>query len=189
MEEGGGRGLGYIAEVVSPLQTYQLKPSLLDKTHLEDDGTTQLDIAGEIAVIVGALASEGSLTIRQLLEARAAEELLSLVRRLADRSSFASTNLGVSALRALRNILVSTADITWGNMWGVGRERSVVGTGLVGPESDERIRDVQMTLSGGGEGVDLGNREGKRILSLVFSVSMRPFHLLPDLWCDRLADH
>jgi hypothetical protein len=140
-------------------------------------------------VIIGAVASEGSLTIRQLLEARAAEELLSLVRRLADRSSVNSTTLVVSALRALRNILISTADITWGNMWGVGRERSVVGTGLVGPESDLRDRDVQMTLSGGDEAVSIGEREGKRVLGLVFEVSIRVVRLLSDLQCDRRANH
>jgi hypothetical protein len=64
-------------------------------------------------------------------------------------------------------------------MWGVGRERSVVGTGLVGPESDARDRDVRMTLSGGDEVVSIGEREGKRILSLVFEVSIRVVRLFP----------
>jgi hypothetical protein len=105
--------------------------------------------------------------------------LLSLVRRLADPSSISNTTPVISALRALRNILVSTADITWGNMWGVGRERSVVGTGLVGPESDARDRDVRMMLSGGDEAASIGEREGKRILSLVFEVSIRVVHLFP----------
>jgi len=158
---------------------YQLKPSLLARTYVENNEQIHLDIAGEIAVIIGAVASEGSLTIRQLLEARAAEELLGLVRRLADKSSVNSTNLVVSALRALRNILISTADITWGNMWGVGRERSVVGTGLVGPESDARDRDARMMLSGGDEVVTVGEREGKRVLGLVFEVSIRVVHLSP----------
>ena len=159
--------------------SYQLKPSLLARTCVEDHGQIQLDIAGEIAVIIGAVASEGSLTIRQLLEARAAEELLGLVRRLADKSSVSSTNLVVSALRALRNVLVSTADFTWGNMWGVGRESSVVGTGLVGPGSDARNQDVRMTASGGDEAVIIGEREGKRILGLVFEVSVRIILLSP----------
>lgn len=46
-----------------------------------------------------------------------------------------------------------------------------MGTGLVGPESDARGRDVRMMLSGGDEAVSIGERDGKRVLGLVFEVS------------------
>jgi len=54
-----------------------------------------------------------------------------------------------------------------------------VGTGLVGPESDARDRDVRMTLSEGDEAVSIGEREGKRVLGLVFEVSVQAARRFP----------
>jgi hypothetical protein len=130
-----------------------------------------MEIAGEVAVIIGSVASEGSLTIRQLLEAKAPEQLLKLIRQLAQASSTDNTNLIVSALRALRNVLVSTADMSWGNMWGVGRERRVVGTGLVGPGGDNLEVEAATANTYRPHNTAIGSREGKQVLGLVFEVS------------------
>lgn len=70
-------------------------------------------------------------------------------------------------MRALRNVLVSTADIFWGHMWGVGAEKKVVGTGLVG--------DVPMSSKS-----KLGSGKGRtwkvdamRSLNLMYEVGSR----------------
>lgn len=58
-------------------------------------------------------------------------------------------------------------------MWGVGQERHVVGTGLVGPGGDERGRDASARLGFGDAGTfmqDVGNSEARRVLGMVFEV-------------------
>jgi hypothetical protein len=151
-----------------------IESSLLARVNVDNYDQIQLEIASEIAVVIGAVASEGSLTIRQLLEAGAPSRLLHLVRNLSDQPSTSTTALIVSALRALRNVLISTADMTWGNTWGVGRERHVVGTGLVGPESYGRDRNAQVISPSASRATSLsstGDAVGKRALGLVFEVS------------------
>ncbi|OCF37579.1 hypothetical protein I316_00705 [Kwoniella heveanensis BCC8398] len=105
----------------------------------EGDFSTSYDLISETAVIVGALANVGNLTLRPLLAVSSPSILLHLILSLAADSSTDSTisakqldRLLISLLRALRNLLVSTADMVWGHMWGVGAERQVVGTGLIG---------------------------------------------------------
>lgn len=105
----------------------------------------------------------GSLTIRPLLLSHTPARLLHLIRALLDISlpQHQLTRILPPVVRALRNILVSTADLTWGHMWGVGAERKVVGTGLVGSVPT-------------GKGKEVDNRawkgEAQRALSLVFEV-------------------
>lgn len=65
---------------------------------------------------------------------------------------------------------MSTADMAWGNMWGVGRERRVVGTGLVGPGGDDRDLERSNIMDRPVES-SINRREGKRVLGLVFQVS------------------
>lgn len=97
-----------------------------------------LDIINEISVIIGALASDGSLTLRPLMLARAPTIFIKLINTLTQSLSKAQElKVLPSVMRALRNILVSGADIIWGHQWGVGAERKVVGTGLVGQDVSE----------------------------------------------------
>lgn len=65
---------------------------------------------------------------------------------------------------------MSTADMAWGNMWGVGRERRVVGTGLVGPGGDDRDLEPSSIMDRPVES-SIDRREGTRVLGLVFQVS------------------
>lgn len=89
-------------------------------------------IVVETAVILGALGSAGALTLRPLLAEGVPGALLALVRALPGHP--AALRLLPALLRALRNVLGSTAEVLWGHMWGVGAEQKVVGTGLVGDD-------------------------------------------------------
>ena len=79
-----------------------------------------------------------------------------------------------SLLRAIRNLSVTTADLVWGHMWGVGAEKKVVGTGLVGDD---------LALETGGKGKEVVGKgknwrvEAIRALSSCFVVSTL-FHRL-----------
>lgn len=86
----------------------------------------------ETAVILGALGSAGALTLRPLLAEGVPGALLELVRWLPGHAT--APRLLPALLRALRNVLGSTAEVLWGHMWGVGAEQKVVGTGLVGDD-------------------------------------------------------
>ncbi|TXT11159.1 hypothetical protein VHUM_01910 [Vanrija humicola] len=97
-----------------------------------------VDLVAETAVIIGALGSAGSLTLRPLLAARVPDKILAVIRALPP-SPGQSLHPGARRmlpplLRALRNVLGATADAVWGHMWGVGAEQKVVGTGLVGED-------------------------------------------------------
>ncbi|KAL1409900.1 hypothetical protein Q8F55_003899 [Vanrija albida] len=98
-----------------------------------------VDLVAETAVIIGALGSAGSLTLRPLLAARAPERILAVICALPPSPERHSLHPGARRmlpplLRALRNVLGATADAVWGHMWGVGAEPKVVGTGLVGED-------------------------------------------------------
>lgn len=92
----------------------------------------------ETAVIIGALGSAGSLTLRPLLAARVPETILAVIRALPPSPEHplhpGARRMLPPLLRALRNVLGATADAVWGHMWGVGGEHKVVGTGLVGED-------------------------------------------------------
>lgn len=128
-----------------------------------------LDIINETSVIIGALASDGPLTLRPLVLAQAPTTLIELVRALDQTfiSKSQQTKVLSSVLRALRNILVSAADLVWGHQWGVGAERKVVGTGLIGLSQGEE--------NGKGKGVegtdDVWRLEATNALTSVFEVS------------------
>ena len=132
-----------------------------------------LDIINETSVIVGALASDGPLTLRPLVLSQAPTTLIELVRALNEASISKSQQTKVlsSVLRALRNILVSAADLVWGHQWGVGAERKVVGTGLIGME----------TVEGNSKGKGVAGRDEEwrhdvtRSLTSVFEVSKAIF--------------
>ena len=81
--------------------------------------------------------------MRPLLIAQIPTHLLNLINSINHRSIATSTSsaAGEAApilrllpplLRALRNILIATADTAWGQSWGVGAEKQVVDTGLMG---------------------------------------------------------
>ena len=78
-----------------------------------------------------------------------------------------------SLLRALRNVLISTADLVWGHMWGVGAERKTIDTGLLIKETSSSSHSVK-----GKEPEAKGNgawaAEASRSLSLVFEVGLLP---------------
>ena len=76
----------------------------------------------------------GPLTIRPLLQAATPNHLLLLIRSISNSASPPTSvnRLLPALLRALRNLLITTADLVWGHMWGVGAEKKVVSTGLVG---------------------------------------------------------
>lgn len=90
-----------------------------------------------------------------------------------------------SLTRALRNLLLATADLVWGHIWGVGSETEVVSTGLVGLDEDQGARSDLRGLTGidedGGSPRDKaleGLWEGETALAasltlgLVFEVSL-----------------
>jgi hypothetical protein len=114
----------------------------------------------------------GPVTIRPLLQASAPAHLLRLIKSLAQTPSGApssSTNkLLPPLLRALRNLLVTTADLVWGHLWGVGAEKRVISTGLFGDE----VPDGE--TSGKGKAVAGKTRswraEGVHSLGLCFEV-------------------
>ena len=64
--------------------------------------------------------------------------------------------------------MVSTADMTWGSAWGIGTERHVIGTGLVGPERYAGEGSIQSVPT---QNEQTGVSEGKRVLGLIFEVS------------------
>ncbi|ORX34369.1 armadillo-type protein [Kockovaella imperatae] len=107
-------------------------------------GKPQLDIINETVVIFASLANVGPLTLRPLLAAEVPAHLLNLVNSINRRSVGSPTSSGTRllapVLRALRNILVSTADTIWGQPWGVGVERKVVDTGLMREEDEQSVQ-------------------------------------------------
>lgn len=119
------------------------------------------------------LTAVGPLTIRPLLQAGAPAQLLRLIKSLSQPPSSApsaSTNRLLPPLvRALRNVLVTTADLVWGHLWGVGAEKKVVSTGLFGDEAPAG------ESSGKGKAVAGKTRswrpEGVHSLGLCFEVS------------------
>ncbi|WWD00304.1 hypothetical protein V866_007215 [Kwoniella sp. B9012] len=125
-----------------------------------------LELMSETAVIIGALANVGHLTLQPLLLSSTPSTLLTLIISLTTSSPTHIPERQLDRilphlLRALRNILVSTADMIWGHMWGVGAERKVVGTGLVG---EQEIADTK-----GKQAVGKGWKgEAIKALSLVF---------------------
>ncbi|WRT65023.1 uncharacterized protein IL334_001964 [Kwoniella shivajii] len=138
------------------------------------DLTTAFELMSETAVIIGALANVGNLTLKPLLMSSTPSSLLTLVTSLTRPSPETSPDPGRQLekilphlLRALRNILVSTADMIWGHMWGVGAERKVVGTGLVGV-------DIMTERDVGGKGKAVAGKgdrwrgEASRTLSSIF---------------------
>jgi hypothetical protein len=58
-------------------------------------------------------------------------------------------------------VLVSTADVVWGHMWGVGSEHKVVGTGLVGVDMALGAGDDDMDGSSSAAADELGKGKGK----------------------------
>lgn len=115
----------------------------------------------------------GPLTIRPLLAVNAPSALFNLIRHLSSSKTPLPRPTLVrilpSLLKALRNLLVTTADLVWGHMWGVGAEKKVVGTGLVGVESGVE------TIGGKGKGVvgkvQNWREDAIRALGLSFEVS------------------
>ncbi|WVW78739.1 hypothetical protein I302_100699 [Kwoniella bestiolae CBS 10118] len=129
------------------------------------DGPVALELMSETAVIVGALANVGNLTLRPLLLSSTPSSLLTLITSLTTPSESQIPTKQLDRilphlLRALRNILVSTADMVWGHMWGVGAERKVIGTGLVGEQ--EVDTKGKQAVGKGWKG------EASKALSLIF---------------------
>lgn len=142
------------------------------------------DIVIETTVILGALATGkslscdlyglrlqltivGPITLRSLLNAGTSSKLLSLIKSLQSSNLPESQIVRIlpSILRALRNVLVTTADLVWGHMWGVGAEKKVVGTGLVG---EDVVAGARGKNSGKGRSWRV---DATRALSLCFEVS------------------
>lgn len=94
--------------------------------------------------------------------------LLELVRGLLQTrlSKLQESKVLPSVLRALRNILVSAADAVWGHVWGVGAERKVIGTGLVGGD----LKHVAEKGKGVSVRKDVWRYEATKALSSVFEV-------------------
>jgi hypothetical protein len=122
----------------------------------------------------------GSLTLRPLLLSSAPSRLISLIRTLTSPSfpSVHAAKLLPPVLRALRNLLVSTADLVWGHMWGVGAERRVVATGLVGMDLNEEHEAAGVAgAAGQGKGKGVAGKgeawkgQASSALGLVFEVS------------------
>lgn len=73
-------------------------------------------------------------------------------------------------------MLVSTADLVWGYMWGVSLQRRPVDTGLIGPGSEA---DENGSTRGKGKGVEkrstAGGLKGRSmavdVLTMIFEVS------------------
>lgn len=134
----------------------------------------------ETAVILGSLANGtvltlrlliapvGSLTLRALLTNSAPAHLLNSIKSLTSDSVTSShiSQLIPPLLRALRNLLVSTADLAWGHIWGVGAERKVVSTGLVGEETSSPTETKGKRLPQ----VKGWKAETRQALSLIFEV-------------------
>jgi hypothetical protein len=146
--------------------------SLLDHLSPSSNDWIRLSIATEVAVIIGVVANEGSLTTFQLLKASTPERLLRLIREITSDPSPKAANLISAALRALRNVLISTADEAWGEMWGSRQEKRVVGTGLVGPEEGHvRIAEDGSTGEGSSKRRSRAVQLYEAELGMVFRVS------------------
>ncbi|WVR04430.1 hypothetical protein IAU60_001433 [Kwoniella sp. DSM 27419] len=143
------------------------------------DLDTSLELMGETAVIIGALANVGNLTLRPLLSTSTTPALMSLITNLTGPSGTHTISarqldrLLPSLLRALRNVLIATADMIWGHMWGVGAERKVVGTGLVGSDAAAE-KDA-------GKGKEVAERRGdaawRREAHVALSIVFEPTNL------------
>ena len=93
----------------------------------------------------------GSLTVKPLILAGVDVCLLDTISRPSTSPparEFQTDAHIVHVARALRNLLVSTADLMWGSVWGIGGEKKVVSTGI---RSDgtvvnaEREREARVT--------------------------------------------
>lgn len=96
----------------------------------------------------------GPLTLAPLIRSDAAARLLDLIRTIpaAAPGPLTSSKVLPSLTRALRNLLLATADLVWGHIWGVGSETEVVSTGLVGLDEDQGARSDSHDLTGIDEG-------------------------------------
>ncbi|WWC67683.1 uncharacterized protein I206_101595 [Kwoniella pini CBS 10737] len=145
-------------EVAEDQGLLQLLLTLLKYPSSNDvDSTVALELMSETAVIIGALANVGKLTLQPLLLSSTPSALLCLITSLNETSDITVKQLEKilpHLLRALRNILISTADMVWGHMWGVGAERKVIGTGLVGVEimSEKEVSGKGKQVAGKGAG-------------------------------------
>jgi hypothetical protein len=110
------------------------------------------------------LTSVGSLTLRPLLLAHTPEHLVSLITSFKHISYFKIAILVPPVIRAIRNILVSTADAVWGHIWGVGVEKRIVGTGL----EDLEPRPVRTVK--GVDHIKSLKAEADHALALIFEV-------------------
>lgn len=107
-------------------------PSLLNQLQTDRIEEDDFPLVNEVAVIIGSLASEGTLTIRPLLLAHTPARLLDQVRCLTKSTLPQVPRILSTVVRSLRNVLLATIDLIWGHAYGVEMERKVVGTGLVG---------------------------------------------------------
>jgi hypothetical protein len=109
----------------------------------------------------------GILTLKPLLAVSAPTHLLNLLTSiLSSPKQDASHRLLASALRALRNVLLTTADLVWGHVCGVGAEQKVVDTGLIGDDGVDVGRKGKGVM-----GKSTGwKANGSKALSLVFEV-------------------
>ncbi|ORY26906.1 armadillo-type protein, partial [Naematelia encephala] len=129
--------IGNTWKKVQIAEDQQLLSFLLSRlSHVEVRSPQDVEIANEVAVIIGALANVGTLTARPLLLADTPSCLLDRIHDITSTPFSSAYRLLPALLRALRNVLVSTADLEWGHVWGVGSEREVVGTGLEDMEGD-----------------------------------------------------
>lgn len=124
--------------------------------------------------------------MRPLLLSQAPTRLLNCIRATSNSRRLSASDrvrLLSALLRALRNVLVATADLVWGYMRGVSLRRRVVDTGLAGP-GESRVSEAGDTGGGAtaakkakGKEVDRGPGGGggkemaAGVLSMVFEVS------------------
>jgi hypothetical protein len=134
--------------------------------------SSDIEVTNQVAIVINTLASEGTLTIRPILLAGAPARLLDQVRQLVQSTSSQAPKVLSSVMRALRNVLVSTADLVWGHAYGVEMEKKVVGTGLVGMVMD----NGKGKAAPGRE--SLLENEAIKALDSVFDVSLGLIHWL-----------
>ncbi|WVO15817.1 hypothetical protein L204_103479 [Cryptococcus depauperatus] len=91
----------------------------------------------EAAIIVASLANAGPFALQPLIHSDTPFRLLHLIHHLTQVKRPDSPLPYL--LRALRNILVSTADILWGHTWASNTDKQMVGTGLV---EEDIVREV-----------------------------------------------
>lgn len=158
--------------------------SLIGRLRYELNDLLQLQVINEAAVILGSLANGGyatvprmlttaeHLTLPCLLLAHLPARLMELIASLAAstapprEANFILSKVLPSLLRALRNVLTASADAIWGHMWGVGVERKVIATGLVGYGSGP----AKASKGKGKESSEAWRPEAKSVLGLVFEV-------------------